>query len=172
MKMRGLLAVATIGMAGGSVFAQASPTLPPAVSPTPAQIVPYPIPVNPAVEQDIALLRARITELERRLAIVEMRQRGVTEKPKSDPKAPQYVAGQIIVVGNERTPSEVITRQLRIYPGRTFTEDDLRQAERRLIQMNLFEVNPVTGVRPTLSILPSSRNPKAPVDILVHVHEP
>lgn len=171
MKMRGLLAIATIGMVGGSVFAQPSPTVPPPASPTPVQVVPYQIPVNPAVEQEIAMLRARIAELEKRLAIVEMRQRGVTEKAKSDPKTPQHVAGQIIVVGNERTPSEVIVRQLRIYPGRTFTEDDLRHAEQQLSQMNLFEVNPATGVRPTLSIMPSSRNPKAPVDILVHVHE-
>src|SRR5262249_32889931 len=47
------------------------------------------------------------------------------------------VAGQIIVVGNERTRQEVILRQIPIYPGQVLTYPDLRLAEANLARLNI-----------------------------------
>ena len=126
-----------------------------------------------ALEQEIAVLRERVRQLEGRLAQVEARFQGpVQAKHDKKDKEPQLVVGQVIVVGNEKTPMEVILRQLpaSLTPGQKFKEADLKLAEQRLQRLNLFEVNPQTGVHPTVTVLDS--NPNLPIkDILVHVHE-
>lgn len=174
MKTRFLLVAVTGCLVCGPLAAQALPTPPvQAVPVQPGQGMPFqvvPVPVNPAAEQEIAMLRMRVAALERRLALLETTLGRTAPQAKADPNAPHYVVGQIIVVGNEHTPTEFVLRQLGFDAGRTVTEDDLRRAEQRLTQTGLFEVNPQTGMRPTISIM-SAANPKAPVDILVHVHD-
>jgi hypothetical protein len=181
MKTRAVFVIVAGCLTAGPLGAQVLPTpqtAQPSVQsvPLPAQaaptqvMMPFPVAVNPATEQEIAMLRMRVAELEKRLAALERNLGRPSAETKPDPKAPRYTVGQIIVVGNEHTPSEVVTRQLGFFPGGTVTEDDLRHAEQRLTRMNIFEFNPQTGVRPTISIL-ANANPNAPVDILVHVHE-
>jgi outer membrane protein assembly complex protein YaeT len=84
---------------------------------------------------------------------------------------PSYV-GQIIIIGNERTKQNVILRQIPLYPGQLLTYPDKVVAERNLARLNIFEVSPDGGVRPTLTILDDPANPNNPVkDILVTVQE-
>lgn len=174
MKTRMVVAVLAGCLFCGALAAQALPSPPvQAVPVQPAQGMPFqvvPVAVNPAAEQEIAMLRMRVAALERRLALLETTLGRTAPQAKPDPNTPRYVVGQIIVVGNEHTPTEFVLRQLGFDSGKTVTEDDLRHAEQRLTQTGLFEVNPQTGMRPTISIM-SATNPKAPVDILVHVHD-
>src|SRR5262249_52138710 len=87
----------------------------------------------------------------------------VTERP------PARV-GQIYVVGNEVTRQNVILRQLQVYPGQILSYPDLRLSERNLARLQIFENNPETGVRPTVTVLdPDSDNPFK--DLLVTVQE-
>ncbi|MGL4552139.1 MAG: outer membrane protein assembly factor BamA, partial [Gemmataceae bacterium] len=82
------------------------------------------------------------------------------------------VAGQVIVVGNERTDQRVILRQLPIYPGQTLTYPDLRLAERNLARLNIFESSPDGSVRPTVTVRDNPFNPDSNVkDIVVNVQE-
>jgi outer membrane protein assembly complex protein YaeT len=66
---------------------------------------------------------------------------------------PPARVGQIIVVGNEVTRQNVILRQVPLYPGQILTYPDLRVAEANLARLNIFENNPETGVRPTVTVL-------------------
>jgi outer membrane protein assembly complex protein YaeT len=82
------------------------------------------------------------------------------------------VAGQVIIIGNDRTADNVILRQLPIYPGQVLTFPDLRQAERNLARLNIFEMAPDGSVRPTVSVRDNPFNPDSPVkDIVVNVQE-
>jgi outer membrane protein assembly complex protein YaeT len=83
---------------------------------------------------------------------------------------PPVRVGEIKVTGNEWTQQNVILRQIPLYPGQTLTYPDLRLAERNLARLNIFEMNPATGVRPTVTVI----DPDGPgdfKDILVQVHE-
>lgn len=83
---------------------------------------------------------------------------------------PPSTVGQIIIVGNEVTRQNVILRQIPLYPGQILTYPDLRVAERNLARLNIFENNPETGIRPTVTVLdPDGDNPVK--DILVSVNE-
>src|SRR5262249_51968459 len=83
---------------------------------------------------------------------------------------PPATVGQIIIVGNEVTRQNVILRQVPLFPGQILTYPDLRVAERNLARLNIFETNPETGVRPTVTVLdPDSDNPVK--DVLVSVKE-
>jgi outer membrane protein assembly complex protein YaeT len=82
------------------------------------------------------------------------------------------VAGQVIVIGNERTRQEVILRQIPIYPGQTLTYPDLRLAEANLARLNIFEMSPDGSVRPTVTVRDNPFYPDSPVkDIIVNVQE-
>ncbi|NBO92380.1 MAG: outer membrane protein assembly factor BamA [Planctomycetia bacterium] len=82
------------------------------------------------------------------------------------------VAGQVIIVGNERTDQRVILRQIPIYPGQTLTYPDLRLAERNLARLNIFESSPDGSVRPTVTVRDNPFNPDSNVkDIVVNVQE-
>ncbi|MCS6849775.1 MAG: outer membrane protein assembly factor BamA [Gemmataceae bacterium] len=83
---------------------------------------------------------------------------------------PPAIVGRIFIVGNEVTKQNVILRQIPLYPGQTLTYPNLRIAERNLARLNIFEVNPELGIRPTVTVLdPDSDNPVK--DIQVQVQE-
>jgi outer membrane protein assembly complex protein YaeT len=66
---------------------------------------------------------------------------------------PPARVGQIYIIGNEVTRQNVILRQVPLYPGQVLTYPDLRLAEKNLAKLNIFESNPETGVRPTVTVL-------------------
>jgi hypothetical protein len=73
---------------------------------------------------------------------------GPTPAPysKDDPartvvEEPRFV-GEIKIIGNTRTRQSIILDHLTIYPGQTFTTDDLRVAEEALAQLRIFKANP------------------------------
>jgi outer membrane protein assembly complex protein YaeT len=83
---------------------------------------------------------------------------------------PPARVGNIYVVGNDTTKQNVILRQVPLYPGQVLTYPDLRLAEKKLAQLNIFEINPATGIRPTVTVI----DPDGPgefKDILVNVQE-
>src|SRR5262249_15945307 len=83
---------------------------------------------------------------------------------------PPARVGQVYVIGNEVTKQNVILRQVPLYPGQLLTYPDLRVAERNLARLNIFEMNPENGIRPTVSVLdPEGDCPSK--DILVNVKE-
>ncbi len=83
---------------------------------------------------------------------------------------PPARVGQVFVVGNERTRQNVILRQVPLYPGQILTYPDLRQAEKNLTRLGIFETSPDGSVKPTVSVI----NPEGDSefkDILVSVQE-
>jgi outer membrane protein insertion porin family len=83
-------------------------------------------------------------------------------------KAPAQV-GEVIIVGNTVTQDRVIRRMLQgIPPGQVLRYPELRIAERDLARLNIFEMNPELGIRPTVQALDS---PGPFKDILVKVQE-
>jgi RNA polymerase sigma factor (sigma-70 family) len=61
--------------------------------------------------------------------------------PKAEAKAPARV-GQIVIVGNRKTPDSVILEQVPLYPGQVLHYDDLRKAEQNLAQLKRFKARP------------------------------
>ncbi len=85
---------------------------------------------------------------------------------------PPARVGQIYIVGNERTRQNVILRQLPLYPGQVLTYPDLKQAERNLARLGIFESTPDGAMKPTVTVLDNPADPDNPVkDILVNVQE-
>jgi outer membrane protein assembly complex protein YaeT len=83
---------------------------------------------------------------------------------------PAARVGQIFLVGNDVTKQNVIIRQVELYPGQPLTYPDLKQSEKNLARLNIFESNPANGVRPTVSVInPDDDNEFK--DILVEVKE-
>ncbi|HEV3203573.1 MAG TPA: POTRA domain-containing protein, partial [Gemmataceae bacterium] len=66
---------------------------------------------------------------------------------------PTTRVGQVIIYGNEVTKDNVIRRQVNLFPGQVLTYPDLRLAERNLARLNIFELKPEMGIRPTVSVL-------------------
>jgi outer membrane protein assembly complex protein YaeT len=83
-------------------------------------------------------------------------------------EAPPDRVGTITVRGNDVTRQNVILRQVPLYPGQILTYPDVRVGERNLARLGIFETNPETGVKPTITVLPSDNEFK---DILVDVQE-
>jgi outer membrane protein insertion porin family len=82
---------------------------------------------------------------------------------------PQAYVGEVIIVGNTVTQDRVIRRMLQgIQPGQVLRYPELRIAERDLARLNIFEMNPELGIRPTVQALDS---PGPFKDILVKVQE-
>ena len=81
---------------------------------------------------------------------------------------PRAMVGQIHIVGNTVTQDRVIRRVLGLYPGQTLRYPELRIGERNLAKLNIFKVDPATGIRPTISVLESDNEFK---DVLVNVEE-
>jgi outer membrane protein assembly complex protein YaeT len=83
---------------------------------------------------------------------------------------PPARVGQIFIVGNERTRQNVILRQVPLYPGQPLEYPNLRQAERNLQRLGIFESSPDGSVKPTVMVI----NPESDSDfkdILVEVKE-
>jgi outer membrane protein assembly factor BamA len=80
--------------------------------------------------------------------------------------------GYIYVVGNDVTLQDVILRQLPdgLSPGQTLQYPDLRVVERNLANLDFFENNPKTGVRPTVEVLDREGDAEYK-DLLVKVQE-
>lgn len=83
---------------------------------------------------------------------------------------PPNRVGQVFIVGNEWTRQNVILRQVPLYPGQILTYPDLRQAEKNLARLNIFDVNPETGARPKVEVLDPDSDSEVK-DILVSVQE-
>jgi hypothetical protein len=69
--------------------------------------------------------------------------------------------GQILIVGNERTPQDVILKDLPLYPGQVLTHADLRRAEKILTRK---------GLRATVTVLNGEAEP-AFKDVLIQIQE-
>lgn len=88
---------------------------------------------------------------------------GVTERPAR--------VGQIIIVGNEKTPDAAIRKHIPFFPGEVLRYPTLREAEKKLADLKLFVVDPKLGIRPTVTVLDDPANPNEYKDILVNVVE-
>jgi outer membrane protein assembly complex protein YaeT len=86
-----------------------------------------------------------------------------------NPRPPAKV-GQILVVGNEVTRQNVILREVPLFPGQLLSYPELRVAERNLARLNIFEMNPDSGVRPTVTVLDPDSDSEFK-DVLVNVQE-
>lgn len=85
---------------------------------------------------------------------------------------PPARVGQIFIVGNERTRQNVILRQVPLFPGQVLNYPALREAERNLARLNIFEASQDGSVRPTVSVLDNPADPDSPYkDVLVSVQE-
>ena len=77
--------------------------------------------------------------------------------------------GEVIIVGNNVTQDHIIRRQLQeLQPGQILRYPELKIAEGNLARLNIFEMNPELGVRPTITPLESDNEFK---DLLVKVQE-
>jgi len=81
---------------------------------------------------------------------------------------PISYVGEVYIVGNTVTQDRVIRRMLGLYPGQVLRYPELRIAEQQLSRLNIFEMDPKLGVRPTVQALD---NPGPLKDILVKVQE-
>ena len=86
----------------------------------------------------------------------------VTEKPPA-------TVGQVHIVGNDRTKDRVIRRVVGLYPGQTLRYPELRIAEKDLARLGIFENNPETGIRPTVTVIEDGDGQVK--DVLVQVRE-
>jgi outer membrane protein assembly factor BamA len=87
----------------------------------------------------------------------------ITERP------PTKVA-EVKIVGNTVTRDNVILRQVGLYPGQTLTYPDLKVAEKNLARLNIFEVDPAKGIKPTVTVIDPD-TPGEYKDIQVTVQE-
>jgi outer membrane protein assembly complex protein YaeT len=82
-----------------------------------------------------------------------------------------YKIGTIQVIGNTVTKDRVIRRVLQIYPGQILSYPLLRQGERDLARLGIFETNPEKGTKPTI-LVREPEDPDTPYrDLEVHVTE-
>jgi outer membrane protein insertion porin family len=85
---------------------------------------------------------------------------------------PPSLVGQIFIVGNERTRQNVILRQVPLYPGQVLQYPAIREGERNLARLNIFETTPDGLVKPTITVLDNPADPNSPYkDILINVQE-
>jgi hypothetical protein len=77
--------------------------------------------------------------------------------------------GQVIVVGNEKVPDQIIRKAINLYPGQILKYPDLRRAEANLAALNLFVIDSKLGIRPTITVLDDPSNPGLFKDVLVQV---
>ena len=76
-----------------------------------------------------------------------------------------------VVVGNEKTPDEVILKALPFKPGQVVGPDDLKKANAIWSRLKLFQINPKEGIRPRVTFLENSGDGTCYKDILVTVKE-
>jgi outer membrane protein insertion porin family len=78
--------------------------------------------------------------------------------------------GQVFIVGNTRTRQNIILRQVQLYPGQPLEYPAMRQAEKNLTRLGIFESSPDGGQKPNVYVL----NPESDSDfkdIMVEVKE-
>src|SRR6516162_6282378 len=114
--------------------------------------------------KEVAVLRERVKVLETRLAAIEHS----LKLPQNDIAKPLGKVGQIIVLGNTETPQSVILAQLPFFPGSSFSQADLDLAARRLELLDIFVVDVVNGIHPTVKRMGNIGDFN---DILVEVKE-
>src|SRR5204863_3927107 len=66
--------------------------------------------------------------------------------------------GEIYIKGNEVTKNRVIIRGLTIFPGEVLQYPELRASSKNLERMNIFEINPELGIRPTVTEIPNDHS--------------
>jgi RNA polymerase sigma factor (sigma-70 family) len=97
--------------------------------------------------------------------------RAKAAKPTPAAKPPARV-GQIIIIGNTKTPAEVILKHVPLYPGQVLSYPDLKAAEKKLEQTGRFVVDPGKGTRPTVTVRDNPAGPEGTFkDIIITVQE-
>ena len=81
---------------------------------------------------------------------------------------PPALVGQIFVVGNTTTRQNVILREVPLYPGQPLSFPALREAERNLARIGIFEST--ADVHPTVTVIDDGTDSPYK-DILVNVQE-
>ena len=85
---------------------------------------------------------------------------------------PPARVGYIFTVGNDRTMDNVIRRQVPLFPGQVLNYPAIRDGERNLARLNIFESSPDGSVRPTITVLDNPNDPDSFYkDILISVQE-
>jgi outer membrane protein insertion porin family len=83
----------------------------------------------------------------------------------------RFRAGLVLVQGNELTQAKIIRRRVDIRPGEWLDGSAAEETERRLRASGLFELNPVAGDPPKVTVLPEDPAQPGYRDVLVEVQE-
>lgn len=118
--------------------------------------------------QDYGGYRGRSTTVQEQAFYPEDRPGQVDIKLQVQERPPAKV-GQVIIYGNEVTKQNVILRQVPLYPGQILSYPDLRQAEKNLGRLGIFEAN-AEGVRPTVTVIDPDSDTEYK-DVLITVQE-
>lgn len=89
------------------------------------------------------------------------------EGPKDEKK---WKVDKIIIIGNNLTPENFIRRRIPFDTGAKITAADLKTAEKNLERLDLFRNDPISGIRPRVTILDEDGDGEVK-DILVDVDE-
>ena len=82
---------------------------------------------------------------------------------------PYAKVGQMFIIGNDVTKQNIILRQVPLYPGQVLSYPDLRQGEKNLQRLGIFNSNN-EGVRPTITVLDPDSDTEYK-DLLITVEE-
>jgi hypothetical protein len=85
-------------------------------------------------------------------------------------KSPARV-GEVIIVGNTKTPDAVIRKHIGLFPGQVLDYASLRKAEKALADLKRFVVDPAKGIRPTVVVVERDDADAPFKDIVVTVAE-
>ncbi len=77
--------------------------------------------------------------------------------------------GRVFIVGNEVTQDRVIRRVVSIEPGQYLRYPEVRIGENNLARLGIFENNPETGSRPTITVIEDTDSVFK--DVLINVKE-
>jgi hypothetical protein len=121
-------------------------------------------PTGEGLIKEVATLRERVKFLETRLAAIEHS----LKLPQNAAAKPLGKVGQIFIMGNTETPESVILAQLPFFPGSSFSQADLDLAARRLELLDIFVVDVVNGIHPTVKRIDDIHEF---TDILIEVKE-
>src|SRR5947209_12349820 len=67
-------------------------------------------------------------------------------------KPNKVMVGQVIIVGNEKTPDAEIRKQLDMYPGQVLHYPSIRIAEEKLAKLGIFVVDTAKEIHPTIYV--------------------
>lgn len=83
---------------------------------------------------------------------------------------PTFRVGRLVIEGNTATPDSVILDMVGLRPGQTATVGQVRKAEARLRESDLFRANRWRGTGPTVRVLPDEIGSEF-LDVLISVEE-